>query len=96
MVENAILSGGAIGGTTADVVRVITEAATLCCTDWKRYYDVTSFWRIPVPPPPGTHGPPAILPDDTIIALIKYIVLEWSNELDYQHYREMPMELLFV
>lgn len=37
---------------------------------------------------------PNDLTPDTIVALVKYVVLEWSQELDYQMYHDLPMELL--
>lgn len=33
---------------------------------------------------------------DAVIALTKFVVLEWSQELDYQLYHDLPMTLLLV
>lgn len=36
------------------------------------------------------------LSDDDVVALTKFVVLEWSQELDYQMYHDLPMLLLLV
>lgn len=33
---------------------------------------------------------------DDIVALTKVFVLEWSQELDYQLYHDLPVELLLA
>ena len=96
MAYSAVLAGS---GNSGDVVRVATDAALLLCGDRAQECDLdsTSFWRNkPAAELAGDFGIGASrsLDPDTIIALAKFFVLEWSGMMDYQLYDDLPMEVL--
>ncbi|KAL8826175.1 MAG: hypothetical protein Q9191_003968, partial [Dirinaria sp. TL-2023a] len=78
LASNSVLAGD---GNSGDSVRVVTDAALLL---WQSsnpaQLDETVFWR------EGRHGmmPDIPLDIDGILALTKFFVIEWSQELDYQ------------
>ncbi|KAI9840932.1 MAG: hypothetical protein M1837_001111 [Sclerophora amabilis] len=101
MAASAILSGG---GDSGDLVRVTTDVALLLWDGTAQQLDRTTSWRSPLAAAAAAAGvepsgsDPKVsgkLDPDTVIALIKYFVLEWSSDIDYQMYHELPMELLF-
>ncbi|ROW06762.1 hypothetical protein VMCG_04180 [Cytospora schulzeri] len=94
MVYTTVTSGS---GESGDLIRVITDAALLLYDGNDDGLDRTSFWtttmqskHIEENPPPEIH-----MSSDTIVALTKFVVLEWSQEFDYQMYHHLPIELFF-
>ena len=88
LAANSVLAGR---GNSGDSVRVVTDAATLLCPSDPYKFDETRFWR-------DEHHSlrqDSWLSADTVMALTKCFVLEWSNEFDYQMYHDIPPELLF-
>ncbi|KAJ5335749.1 uncharacterized protein N7506_005685 [Penicillium brevicompactum] len=83
MAESAVLASQ---GNSADVVRIVTDIAVVLQNDTMSDLDKTIFWR---------HGNPcsSTLDSMTIIALVKYLVLEWSVEFDYQLYNDLPEDI---
>ena len=90
LAESAILSGG---GNSGELVRVVV--AIVECIAKVSEIDIparhhTILW---------SEGRDAVYVEDdrldldTLIALTKIFVLEWSQELDYQLYHELPVEL---
>ena len=90
LAESSILSGG---GNSGDLVRVVVaiveclvvlEAAQV---DSPINRDKTRFWA-------GIKESGNVdLDIEGLVALTKFFVLEWSQELDYQLYHELPVEL---
>lgn len=83
MAESAVLASQ---GNSADVVRIVTDIAVVLQNDTMSDLDKTSLWR---------HGNPcsSTLDSMTTIALVKYFVLEWSVEFDYQLYNDLPEDI---
>lgn len=83
---SAVMSGG---GNSGDTVRIVTAIAAVLQDNKTANLDQTHFWRLTTSQSPDT------LPLDpmTVIALVKFFVLEWSNEFDYQMYHELPPKL---
>lgn len=85
------------GGDSGDNVRIVTEIAKLLVQGSKVVLDETQFWREQVENRKRDLTTLVVSPDlepDTIIALTKLSVLEWSNELDHKLYEDLPLELL--
>lgn len=81
-------------GNSGDTVRVVTDVALLL---WKggdpKGLDETRFWRDGlVRLDEEDEGDFDV---DAIIALTKFFVLEWSQEIDYMMYHDLPPQLLF-
>lgn len=87
MAASAVLAGS---GNSGDVVRIVTDIALLWWEHSGRIADLdaTTFWRTP-----GSWTKSSSLESMAVIALVKCFVMEWSNELDYQMYHDLPMEL---
>lgn len=82
---SAVLAGQ---GNSGDAVRVVTEIAAVLWDGTKFGLDETQFWRCATPEPcSSTLSPP------TVVALVKCFVLEWSVDLDYQMYHDLPLEM---
>lgn len=86
------------GGDSGDNVRIVTDIANLF-VQGSLIVDKneTHFWRAQVQNRNRDPTTLTISPDldpDTIIALTKLSVLEWSNELDHKMYEDLPLELL--
>lgn len=104
MAEAAILSGN---GNSGDLVRIVV-AIVECLLQRagiadKVNLDKTDFWSSEqeVPSSSGlalfAAGELLSAVDiDIVVALTKFFVLEWSQELDYQLYHDLPVELLLV
>lgn len=78
------------GGESGDNVRIVTDIAKLLARD-------SRFWRGQIEnrkQDPATLVVNPKLEPDTIIALTKLFVLEWSNELDHKLYEDFPLGLL--
>ena len=89
LAANGIMAGG---GDSGDIVRVFTDVALLLLPPNVSFKDVdeTRFWR------EQRHSEQPTVDDvGTCVALTKFAVLEWSIELDYHMYHDLPPELLF-
>lgn len=85
------------GGDSGDNVRIVTEIAKLLVQGSRVNLDETHFWRAQIENRKQHPTTLIMYPDlepDTIIALTKMSVLEWSNELDHKLYEDLPLELL--
>lgn len=88
MAASAVLTGG---GDSGDLVRVVTDIVLAMAQDWDlSQLDEVDFWRRPVQAQ-GDHG----LELQAVVALTKVFVLEWSYEVDYQMYHDLPISLYF-
>ncbi|KAF1937178.1 hypothetical protein EJ02DRAFT_357449 [Clathrospora elynae] len=77
-------------GNSGDVVRIVTALATLVHGGSLATLDETTFWR------ERTDGDVNDeLGADTIAALVKCFMLEWSVELDYKIYHRLLIDLMF-
>ncbi|CAI7567452.1 unnamed protein product [Penicillium glandicola] len=72
-------------------VRIVTEIATIYSGGLISAFDETSFWRDTTPLTLTSRA--QILDPMTVIALVKFFVLEWSTELDYEMYHDFPLEM---
>lgn len=83
-------------GESGDNVRIVTDIAKLLVQGISVDLE-TSFWRGQIENrkrDPATLVVNPTLEPDTIIALTKLFVLEWSHELDHKLYEDFPLELL--
>lgn len=91
MAHSSIMSAGGNSGDLVRVVVAIVEASHR--EDGKKMQginrDATQFWRNSK----VSDGTKASFNPDMVIALIKFFVLEWSQELDYQLYHQLPTEI---
>ena len=97
MGSNAANSVKKAGGESGDNVRVVTDIAKLLAQGSSVKLDETHFWRGQIENrkrDPATLVVNPKLEPDTIIALTKLFVLEWSHELDHKLYEDFPLELL--
>ncbi|OQD81451.1 hypothetical protein PENANT_c027G10148 [Penicillium antarcticum] len=85
MASSAVLAGQ---GNSGDAVRVVTDIAAILWDGDASTLDETHFWRQKTPEPCS-----AILSPMAVVALVKCFVLEWSLDLDYQMYHDLPLEL---
>ena len=99
LAANCVMAGG---GYSGDTVRVVTDVALLLLPANVSFgeLDETEFWRESrhIDQTAGGERQPSVddvLPMDACVALTKFVVLEWSVELDYQMYHDLPPELLF-
>ena len=104
MAESAILSGS---GNSGDVVRIvvaivecllqcegIVDEVNLDRTDfWSRQLEVSSISK---PAAVSAEGQFRAADMNILVALTKFFVLEWSQELDYQLYHDLPVEILLA
>ncbi|CAI7567222.1 unnamed protein product [Penicillium pancosmium] len=76
-------------GTSGDAVRVVTDIAVVSRDNDLDIsaLDETTFWRDTTSEPPSSLSPMAL------VALVKCFVLEWSNELDYTLYHDLPLKV---
>ena len=86
---NAVLAGR---GNSGDAVRVVTDIAVTLWDGTASGLDETVFWRCAATHPMSSSSP-SLLNPMAVAALVKCFVLEWSNELDYQMYHDLPLEL---
>ncbi|KAK5128010.1 hypothetical protein LTR85_005127 [Meristemomyces frigidus] len=97
MAYNTVMAGA---GNSGDLVRIVADAALLFWDKGDNELDHTSFWTQlrygRECEENGTVRDATDLDADAVIALTKYVVMEWSQELDYQMYYELPMELLLA
>ncbi|KAF9880413.1 hypothetical protein CkaCkLH20_02367 [Colletotrichum karsti] len=93
IVHATVMAGS---GDSGDVVRAFTEAAFILVRG-KHDLDKTDFWGdVDGKYWESEEVSESGLSVDVIVALTKFVVLEWSQELDYQMYHDLPMELLLV
>ncbi|KAF8852040.1 hypothetical protein BDZ45DRAFT_600573 [Acephala macrosclerotiorum] len=102
MAESAILSGA---GNSGDVVRIVV-AIVECLLEKsglekKINLDKTEFWSQQQQESSDPRlaaffagGNLSVGDLDMVVALIKFFVLEWSQELDYQLYHDLPVQIL--
>ncbi|RDW56466.1 hypothetical protein BP6252_14139 [Coleophoma cylindrospora] len=91
----------AAGGNSGDMVRVVVAAAEVFCGNIEESsLNQTHFWQKSMETALTGNGSPRIELStghiDDVIALTKFFVLEWSTELDYQLYHDIPMEVLLT
>lgn len=85
------------GGDSGDSVRIVTAAALLLWQGKDEKLDETQFWkRQNGDTRRGSFPAFTVLDPDTVIALTKLFVLEWSNEQDHRLYEDLPLEMLVV
>ncbi|RJE17882.1 hypothetical protein PHISCL_09785 [Aspergillus sclerotialis] len=85
MAASAVLAGT---GNSGDAVRIVTDIALTLWDGTISQLDETSFWRYPY-----SDSGSSILSPMAVVALVKCFVLEWSTDLDYQMYHDLPLEL---
>ncbi|KAK8153710.1 hypothetical protein IWX90DRAFT_76735 [Phyllosticta citrichinensis] len=89
MAAGAVVAGS---GNSGDLVRVVSDVAlALCGNNNPKDLDEITFWRSPVQDADATD-----LDRQAIIAMTKCFILEWSTELDYQMYHDLPLKLYFA
>ncbi|KAL8745960.1 MAG: hypothetical protein Q9190_001957 [Brigantiaea leucoxantha] len=95
MASSSVLAGG---GNSGDIVRVVTDVALLLwdASNDPRGLDETRFWRQERHRQAEPVEGKVQLSTDTVIALTKIFVLEWSVEFDYQMYHDLPPRILFA
>ena len=92
LAANSVLAGE---GSSGDAVRVVTDTAALLWSGEASGLDETRFWR------QGKHilrerdGEGQRLDVDTVVALTKIFVLEWSPGFDHKMSERLPAQLLF-
>ncbi|KAI9801882.1 MAG: hypothetical protein M1833_002196 [Piccolia ochrophora] len=97
--EMAFHAAGAVlkegGGDSGDSVRVVTDVARILAYRPEQELDKTRFWSDmlgkEVQPVPVKELDP-----DTVIALVKLFVVQWSNELHHNVWENLPLELLVM
>lgn len=86
MTESSVISGG---GNSGDMVRIVVDIVNVMLERPQVGHsinkDQTNFWRKPRRPNDEIGSDL-----DGIVALTKFFVLEWSQELDYQLYHQLP------
>jgi len=93
MAESSVMAGG---GNSGDLVRVVVAAAEVLLEHSKvvdgapMSKDLTTFWRGETKDPEENKQD---LGADEVVALTKFFVLEWSQELDYQLYHQLPVSV---
>ncbi|CAG8950070.1 hypothetical protein HYFRA_00008303 [Hymenoscyphus fraxineus] len=90
MAQSSIISGGGNSGDLVRVVVAIVEAWLEKSEDFVVDKDETHFWRRRE----LTGEVETELSPELVVALTKFFVLEWSQELDYQLYHQLPTEIL--
>lgn len=105
LAAGAVLAGS---GNSGDAVRIVTDIAAVWYEGRRRRrtgdgldsivsFDETMFWRVPhqqvEEAGEEVGGERGELSSMAVVALVKFFVLEWSVELDYQMYHDLPLEL---
>jgi hypothetical protein len=88
MASSAVL---AERGNSGDAVRIVTALAAQVHGGKLAALDETSFGRRD-----ADYNTDGELDADTVAALVKCFVFEWSVEFDYQVYHRLPIDLLFT
>ncbi|EPE27491.1 hypothetical protein GLAREA_04282 [Glarea lozoyensis ATCC 20868] len=95
MAQSSVLSGG---GNSGDLVRIVVGIVDAILemsgpgTDTVNK-DETKFWRKAVLNKKQNELLKWDLSNQEFVGLAKFFVLEWSQELDYQLYHELPVDL---
>lgn len=99
LAAGAVLAGS---GNSGDAVRIVTDIAAVWYEGRRKMgdgpdsivsLDETMFWRVPHQQKEEVGGERGGLSCMAVVALVKFFVLEWSVELDYQMYHDLPLEL---
>jgi hypothetical protein len=79
-------------GNSGDAVRIITALAEQLHSGTIEQRDETHFWR------QQSFDPYEVTTSigETVVALTKCVVLEWSVDFDYQMYHQLPLTLQFA
>jgi hypothetical protein len=95
MAESSILSGGGNSGDLVRIVVAIVDALFDIAGSEARAInkDETRFWRQTVLSRKEERLLKSELSLEEIVALTKFFVLEWLQELDYQLYHELPVKM---
>lgn len=88
MAASAVMAGR---GNSGDAVRVVMDIAVTLWDGTISGLDETVFWRHTTAHSMSSAS--SLLDPMAVAALVKCFVLEWSNELDYQMYHDLPLEL---
>jgi hypothetical protein len=100
MADIAVSSFLAGSGNSGDMVRVVVAVAEAACGALNPYAHETTYWKNILASDDITHMHTPTEGDDPrdetnmLVGLTKYFILEWSTELDYQLYHDVPMQLL--
>jgi hypothetical protein len=100
MADIAVSSFLAGSGNSGDMVRVVVAVAEAACGALNPYAHETTYWQNILASDDITHMHTPTEGDDPrdetnmLVGLTKYFILEWSTELDYQLYHDVPMQLL--
>ncbi|CAG8984011.1 hypothetical protein HYALB_00009021 [Hymenoscyphus albidus] len=89
MAQSSIISGGGNSGDLVRVVVAIVEAWLETSEGFVVDKDETFFWRRRE----SMGEVETELSPELVVALTKFFVLEWSQELDYQLYHQLPTEI---
>ncbi|MCJ1271208.1 hypothetical protein MMC22_011108 [Lobaria immixta] len=104
MLESALLSGR---GNSGDLVRIVVAVIEVLVERNRSGEavdsDQTAFWRRAKREVDEEESVPSFegkqlghLEVDMAVALTKFFVLEWSQELDYQSYHDLPIDLFLA
>ncbi|TVY45933.1 hypothetical protein LOCC1_G002762 [Lachnellula occidentalis] len=92
MAESSIMAGA---GNSGDLVRIVIALVEVLLEHSQagrsKNKDQTNFWREQKTQCGDTNGDM-----DEIIGLVKFFVLGWSQELDYQLYHQLPVTLFLT
>ena len=94
MAASAIRAGS---GDSGDLVRVATDLVLVSVDNQSSVpvdLDETRFWRAVTAKQNPNLNPSHILDTDSLVALTKCFVLEWSIDFDYQMYHEIPVDMV--
>ena len=96
MAESSIMAGVGNSGDLVRVVIAVLEVLIEHSQDdgWSKNKDETDFWKGLIQKTKDSDSDIDLdLNMDSIIGLVKFFVLEWSQELDYQLYHQLPVSL---
>ena len=95
--ESAAAAIRAGSGNSGDLVRVVTDLVLVSVDNLSSVsvdLDETRFWRTVTAKHNSNPRPSHILDADSLVALTKCFVLEWSIGFDYQMYHEIPVDMV--
>lgn len=94
MAASAVKAGR---GNSGDLVRVATDLVLAYVDDHSSVsvdLDETTFWRAITAKHSPNPSPSHSLDADSLVALTKCFVLEWSIDFDYQMYHDIPVDMV--